>query len=33
MDEPLSRLQQAAAQAGLENRIQALREGDTSIFP
>jgi L-ascorbate metabolism protein UlaG (beta-lactamase superfamily) len=33
MDEPLSRLMKAAADAGLENRIQALREGDTTIYP
>jgi L-ascorbate metabolism protein UlaG (beta-lactamase superfamily) len=33
MDEPLARLTQAAADAGLQNRIQALHEGDTTIFP
>lgn len=33
MDEPLSRLMAAAAEAGLKNRIQALGEGDTTIFP
>lgn len=33
MEEPLSRLMTAAAQNGLQNRIQALHEGDTTIFP
>ena len=33
MDEPLPRLMKAAAEAGMQNRIQALREGDTTIFP
>jgi L-ascorbate metabolism protein UlaG (beta-lactamase superfamily) len=33
MDEPLARLMKAAADAGLQNRIQVLREGDTTIFP
>ena len=33
MNEPLPRLIKAAADAGVQNRIQALREGDTTIFP
>ena len=33
MDEPLPRLMKAAEERGLQNRIQALREGDTTIFP
>lgn len=33
MDEPLPRLMNAAAAAELTNRIQPLREGDTTIFP
>jgi L-ascorbate metabolism protein UlaG (beta-lactamase superfamily) len=33
MDEPLPRLMKAAADASVQNRIQALREGDTSIYP
>jgi L-ascorbate metabolism protein UlaG (beta-lactamase superfamily) len=33
MDEPLPRLMKAATDASVQNRIQALREGDTSIYP
>ncbi|WP_082125616.1 MBL fold metallo-hydrolase [Silvibacterium bohemicum] len=33
MDEPLPRLMKAATEVGLQQRIQALREGDTTIFP
>jgi L-ascorbate metabolism protein UlaG (beta-lactamase superfamily) len=33
MDEPLSRLMTASAEAQVENRVHALREGDTTIFP
>jgi L-ascorbate metabolism protein UlaG (beta-lactamase superfamily) len=33
MEEPLSRLMTAATETGVQSRIQALREGDTTIFP
>jgi L-ascorbate metabolism protein UlaG (beta-lactamase superfamily) len=33
MEEPLARLLKAAEAAGLGNRVQTLREGDTTIFP
>ena len=33
MDEPLPRLMKAATDTSVQNRIQALREGDTAIYP